>query len=359
MDGWVTWLGAGIDGIANTYAQNVVATLATLLAPIALIALTIWWILVGWAVLRGEIQESVHTVFWKMVKATLIVMFALNAGLYNSEIGAAADGLRDGMATVFYQAVGAQGGPTTTGNVWTQINNFDLAGGALVHQVATDASWYNVPVWISLLLVMTGQFLLEVAALFIAIITKVYQSFFLAVGPVFILLLLFRPTARFFDGWLGMMVNTIVLCWIGLFLMGFGLYLAQQFATTVQSGWTTVEPVKAALQYVAMCAIFALMLMQAPSWAAALAGGSAMRGGMTMLTNILVSGAIASAGSRGAAGGGRNAIAPGRAHGFGYALGRAVRGASTVSTGDASAAARGAQWARQAAYKVAALRGRR
>jgi type IV secretion system protein VirB6 len=347
MDGWVLLFGGYIDGITAGYVTAVVSQLSIALTPLVLAGLTLWWILLGWAVLRGEVREPVATIFWKVFKISLLVTIALNVGVYNDVVSSTADGLRDGMANVFGVTIDGTDTTQTQATVWTAINDFDQAGGNLVTQIARDASWYNIPVWIALFFVMTGQTLLTLAALFIAVLTKVFQSFFLAVGPIFIIALAFRPTQRFFDGWLGMIVNTIILSWIGLFIAGFGMYLMTAFATAVTAGWNVLNPVKTAFQYLGMCAVFVVMLWQAPGWAAALAGGSSMQTGMSMITQALIVRGRSSSGGSGAPGaGGTNAVARGAgAYGVGVAAGRAVAAAGRLG--------------RRAMYRMAAIRGRR
>lgn len=348
MNDWILMLGGYIDGITASYVNNVVAQLAVALTPIALSTMTIWWIVIGWAVLRGEVRESVQTLIWKVIKMSMIFVVALNTAVFNDVVADTADGLRDGMANVFGVSIDGVDTTATQATVWTAINNFDLAGGELVTQVAEDTSWYNVPVWVALLLVSFGQGILTLAGLFITVLSKVFQSFFLAVGPLFILSLAFKPTQRFFDGWLAMIVNTIILSWIGLFLTGFGMYLMREFARAVATNWDTLMPITTALQYCGMCAIFTVILFQAPSWAAALAGGSSVQTGISMITQALIvrgrGGAPAAAGTPS----GTNVIAGSR-----DAVGSAARAAGQfVSAGAGSIG-------RRAAYRLAALRGRR
>ena len=359
MNDWIIRVGAYIDSIAANYVNNVVAQLAVAIMPLVLAVFTIWWITIGITLIRGQLQDSVGTVIWKALHMSMIFSVALNVAVYNDWISDSVDGLRDGMASVFAATVGGNNTVETEATIWTAINDFDLAGGQLVREVSEDTSWYNVPVWAALALVLLGQALLTVAALFIAVLTKVFASFFLAVGPLFILGLAFKPTQRFFDGWLGMVINTIVLSWIGLFLTGFGLFIAERFATAVANGWDTVMPITSGLQYLCMCGIFTLMLFQAPGWAAALAGGSSMQTGVSMITQALIVRGRTGQGSAGQSG--SNQIARGSAlRNLAYQGGNAAGVATRGVAAGAQAMGRGfSNVTRQAAYKLAALRGRR
>ena len=288
LSGWISTVGEQVDTIANTYITAMVEQLSAGLTPIVLIALTVWWLLLGWAVVRGEVQNALTTVIWKAIKASLIVSFALNAGLYNGKVVTFADGLRDGMATTF--AVAAVDGGVTLTTMWGAIDVMSEKNYQLLNEASKDTSWYDLASGIALLLMDVGFLILSLACIYIAVLSKLFGTFFLGVGPIFIACLLFKPTQRFFDGWLGMVINTIVLSWIGLFVVSFSINVSTVFAVALTAKWTTeVNPVTTGLQYCGLCLVLAMMIYQAPSWAAALTGGSSMQMGAAMARDVAMS----------------------------------------------------------------------
>ena len=62
-------------------------------------------------------------------------------------------------------------------------------------------------------------------ALFVVTLAKLFLTFVIAVGPLFILCLAWRPTARFFDSWLSMVLNAVVLTWFAFFALGLSAYM--------------------------------------------------------------------------------------------------------------------------------------
>ncbi len=62
-------------------------------------------------------------------------------------------------------------------------------------------------------------------ALFVVTLAKLFLTFVIAVGPLFILCLAWRPTARFFDSWLSMVLNAVVLTWFAFFALGLSTYM--------------------------------------------------------------------------------------------------------------------------------------
>lgn len=362
MEGWISVVGAKIDAIASDYGTGVVTTLCTDLAPFALVALTIWWMLLGWAVMRGEVQNSITTVIWKAIKTSVIVLLALNSGAYNTNIASGYDNMRDSMSIVVAKSV-ADDTTLTGATVWSTLDTLQTKGLDIVHKMDEEASWYNIGILVAEAVFIIGMTALILAALFIAMLSKIFGTFFIAVGPLFILCLLFKPTQRFFDGWLGMMINTIVLTWIGMFVAGFGVAVTQVFADQIFLDWDSINALGTAAQFCLLCLMFALIIMQAPSWAAALTGGSSMQMGGAMARDAAMM--MMRRGGSGVAGGsvgnsmqrlsviqrlGSSAYRTGVST---TARGLAYGGAAAQRVGGLAA-----QGARLARYRLAALRGR-
>lgn len=160
-------------------------------------------------------------------------------------------------------------------------------------------------------------------ALFL-VIAKVAIAILVALGPLFILALLWQPTARFFELWAGQVLNyslTIVLFSVvfTLIMQLFGGYMAQADLDGVQSvGYTLLG--------MAIIAIVSVgILLQLPNIASGLAGGI----GISYWYELRTMGRAASGAARGARAAGRAAMAAPRA-----AAG-AARGAARMASGAA------------------------
>src|SRR5574337_36356 len=99
-----TWVGSQFDTLLGTYVVGVVATLMSAITPVALSLLTLWVALYGWAVLRGEVAQSVPTFVWKLFKIGLVFALALQSGVYVTHIVETANALSTGVATTFLPA---------------------------------------------------------------------------------------------------------------------------------------------------------------------------------------------------------------------------------------------------------------
>ena len=355
-----TWVGSQFDILLGTYVVGVVATLMAALAPIALSLLTVWVALYGWAVLRHEVPESVPTFVWKVFKIGLVFALALQSGVYIANIADTANALSTGVATTFLPAAVD---PTTVTSPYALLDAFNDQAGQLVLDLLKDAGITRLDLLFAAVVCSIGNVLFLCMALFVISLAKLVLTFVLAVGPIFVLCLAWRPTQRFFDSWLSMLLNAVVLAWFAFFALGLSIYMGQSLVRVVLTNGGFLGPnfnvVAESLKYCVVMVLMAIICLQAPTLAAALTGGAAVQQGVQMIQNTLMVAGLRSAVSA------RNApvgTAGGVIQAGGGVAGVAGRAAAAVGgTGGRMASSvvrQGFAPVRTAAYKLAALRGR-
>ncbi len=358
------WVGAKFDAILNTYVLGVVSALITAITPIALTAMTLWVALYGWAVLRNEVSETVPTFMWKVFKIGLVLAFGLQAGFYISNVSDTANALALGVASTFLPA-GVD--PTTITGPYAMLDKFNDDASAQVADIMKEATMFRLDLFLASAVFSIGSVLFLCIGLFVVTLSKLFLTFVIAVGPLFILCLAWRPTARFFDSWLSMVLNAVVLTWFAFFALGLSTYMGAAMFKAIADGGGflggTFNVLGEATRYCVLMILMAIICFQAPSLASALTGGAAIQQGMQMLQNTMIAGGMragSSAGAGGAPGSGAAGGVVRAGAGLPYAAGRATVGAANGVTNGAVAVARqGTAIARTAAYRLAALRGRR
>ena len=354
-----TWVGSQFDILLGTYVLNVVATLMAALAPIALSLLTLWVALYGWAVLRHEVPESVPTFVWKVFKIGLVFALSLQSGVYITNIADTANALSTGVASTFLPAAAD---PTTVATPYALLDAFNDQAGQLVLDLLKDAGITRLDLLFAAIVCSIGNVLFLCMALFVISLAKLVLTFVIAVGPIFMLCLAWRPTQRFFDSWLSMLLNAVVLAWFAFFALGLSIYMGQSLVRVVLSNGGFLGPnfnvVAESLKYCVVMVLMAIICLQAPSLAAALTGGAAIQQGVQMIQNtLMVAGLRSAVSARNATSGAGGVIQAGA--GAATVAGRAaavVGGAGGRMA--ASVARQGFAPVRTAAYKLAALRGR-
>ena len=323
------WVGSKFDAILSTYVLGVVSALMTAIAPIALTAMTIWVALYGWAVLRNEVSETVPTFLWKVFKIGLVLAFALQSGFYITNVSDTANALAMGVASTFLPT-GVD--PATVATPYALLDKFNDDASAQVADIMKEASMFRLDLLLAAATFSIGSVLFLCVGLFVVTLAKLFLTFVIAIGPLFILCLAWRPTARFFDSWLSMVLNSVVLTWFAFFALGLSTYMgAAMFKAILDGGGFlggTFNVLGEATRYCVLMILMAIICFQAPSLASALTGGAAIQQGIQMVQNaMMVGGLRSSSAARGtgpAAAGGIVRAGAGLPHAAGRATGRAL-----------------------------------
>ena len=363
-----TWLGTKLTAILSTYVLGVVSALMTAITPVVLTAMTLWVLLYGWAVLRNEVPETVPTFLWKITKIGLVLAFALQSGFYIANVADTANSLATGVATTFLPA---NAPANTVTSPYQLLDEFNDNASTQVSDIMKEAGITRLDLLLAASVFSIGSVAFLCVAVFVVTLATVFLTFIVGVGPLFILCLAWKPTQRFFDSWLSMLLNAVVLTWFAFFALGLSAFIGREMFIGIQNAGgflgAAINVLGEATRYCVLMIVMAIICFQAPSLASALTGGAAVQQGIQMVQNAMMVAGLRAARSPGAAAAGVNAggvirAGAGLPHAAGAVTGAAAvagaRFAGTMATG-AGAVARGAYGqVRTAAYRLAALRGR-
>jgi type IV secretion system protein VirB6 len=138
------------------------------------------------------------------------------------------------------------------------------------------------------------------------LLAKIALAIFLGVGPIFVLLTQFEATKRFFDSWLGQVLNYVFVVMLTACAVKLIMTIIQTYmmSSAVTNGLTDPS-IAAAIPAILYSIIGVLVLLQVPSMASSLGGGAAIS--TLGAVGAVMGGAAASAavGARGAKAGAR------------------------------------------------------
>ncbi len=353
------WIGQFLDG----YVLRVVGTLTVSLTAVALLWLTVYIGAYGYAVSRGEASDSLHVFLWKMVKMTFIFSFALSSQIYMDVIYSTANGMQDSMAAVLISGPTYDDAAPVT--VYASLDNAQTKADTLLALIWKDASIWRLDLVIASIGFSVGTVVFLVCGTIVVVLSKVLMAFVLAIGPISILTLMFKQTARFFESWLSTLLSAIVISWFVFYALGLSFFVVEKLITTMSNsgaftGSGTVNAVTAAGTYVAFMCILAYIVFHSPHYASALTGGAAVQHGGQMLASFLGSRAGASSGSSNSTQGGQGSGGSVEAGGGGaYKAGRATGAAAGTAARAGASAAAATGRAAMAAYQRVARRASR
>lgn len=261
-----------LNGSLSTYVGDTVANVIGAITPVTTTLLAIYVVFWGLSIMRGAITEPVTDGASRIVRLAVITGIALSAGRYNTFISGWLFDAPDAMAAFI-----VQGGTTPATSVqfldtlMGQAYDFGLA----FKDFADSNSTIGIPdigflimayaIWI------TGVLLTGFAA-FLLVLAKLTLSITLAIGPIFVLLTIFEATKKFFDAWLGQVLNAVFVTILSAAAIKLILTLLQSYLTDA-SGAAAEPSLNLAIPAIAYSLVGVLVLAQVPSIAGALGGG--------------------------------------------------------------------------------------
>jgi len=265
--GFFATFSAWLNGILTGYIANNTARIATLLAPAVVTLATLYVMVWGYLQLTGRIEEPFITGLKRIILLVVVLGGALDLWLYNQTI-----------VDTFFNAPGQLAAGIL--GAYDPINIFDqiiFSGGdaatLLIQKGGLfngDFSYYIAGYAIYLIVGLTAVY-----AMFLLALSKIALSILLALGPLFIALLFFETTKRFFEAWIAQLANyafvTILTVLVAALMLGIVSSAAQQ-AADEGGGIQIADAVR-----VCMAAGLTLLIMrQVMPMAAGLASGLAL-----------------------------------------------------------------------------------
>src|ERR1700723_642798 len=256
-----------LNGQLAAYIGDNTARLASILEPAIVTVATIYVMAWGYLHLTGKIEEPVLTGLKRIGLLALILGVGLRLWLYNtvivdtfynapSQLAAAMVGASDPVGTI--DAIWTSGG-TVAGNLWDK-------GGVL----SGDFGFYlaGAVVWC-----LIG--VLCVYAMFLIALSSIALAVLLALGPLFIALLFFDTTRRFFAAWIAQLANYGLITVLTVMVAALLLRIVQSYAAQTAARGTAILTVDA-LNMMLMALLVFLVLRQVMPIASGLAGGASL-----------------------------------------------------------------------------------
>jgi type IV secretion system protein VirB6 len=257
-----TWL----NGELGSYIGENTARVASILEPAVVTLGTVYVMIWGYLQLTGRVEEPFTTGLKRIVTLAVIFAIGLHLWLYNSLL---VDTFYDAPTKFAAAVVGASDPVQTIDAIWRQ-------GGAVADQLFRDGNWFSrIGVTLAGAFVWLLVGLLCVYTMFLLALSSVALSVLLAVGPLFIALLLFDTTRRFFEAWIAQLANYALITILTVMVSALLLHLVASYAQQTASLGAAVATVDA-LNLLLVTALVLLFMRQVMPLAAGLAGGVAL-----------------------------------------------------------------------------------
>jgi type IV secretion system protein VirB6 len=265
--GFFAEFSAWLNGILATYIGENTARIAGALQP-AIITLGVLYVMVwGYLQLMGQIQEPFVAGLKRIVMLAVIFGAALHLWLYNSVI---VDTFFEAPGALAAAVIGSSDSVTIVDRI---IFSGDDAASRLIEKggiLNGDFSYYIAGFGVYLIVGLTAIY-----TIFLLTLSRIALSVLLALGPLFISLLFFETTKRFFESWIAQLANYAFITILTVLMAALMLTLVSAAAEQAAAAEGGIEIAHAVRVCMAAGLTF-LVMRQVMPMAAGLASGLAL-----------------------------------------------------------------------------------
>ena len=258
-----SWLNLQLSGYISDNTARVANALEPAVVMLGVVYVMVW----GCLQMTGHIEEPLTGGLKRILKLAVVLAVALQLWLYNDVI---VDTFYRAPAELAAALIGGTDPVSTIDAIWTQ-------GGAAAEQLwdkggvfSSDFGFYIAGAVVWLLL---G--LLCVYAMFLIALSSIASSVLLALGPLFIVMLLFDGTRRWFEAWIAQLANYALITILTVLVAALLLQMVASYATQTAARGSALLTVDA-LDMMLVSGLVLLLLRQVMPIASALAGGLAL-----------------------------------------------------------------------------------
>ncbi|HJS92165.1 MAG TPA: type IV secretion system protein [Steroidobacteraceae bacterium] len=258
---------AWLTALLSKYIATNTVVIAQALEPAIVTLGTIYVMIWGYLQLTGQVQEPFLTGVKRIAVLGVIFGLAIHLWLYQTLI---VDTFFNAPAELAGAVVGAYDPVTIVDQI---MNTGADAGGLLLAKAGVfhgNFSFYIAGIAVYLIISI-----IAVYTMFLLALSRIALSILLALGPLFVVLLLFDSTKRFFEAWLAQLSNYAFITILTVLVAALMLTVvssAAQAATSAGGGIQIAEAVRVCLA----AGLTVLIMRQVMPMAAGLASGLAL-----------------------------------------------------------------------------------
>jgi type IV secretion system protein VirB6 len=260
---FAAWLNAQLAAYIGVNTSRLAAILEPAVVTVATLYVMTW----GYLHLTGKMEEPVLTGLKRIALLALIMGVGLRLWLYNTVI---VDSFYSAPAQLAAAMVGSPDPVGTIDAIWN-------SGGAVGDTLWAKGGIYNgnLEFLLAGVLVYCLMGILCVYAMFLFALSNIALAILLALGPLFIALLFFDATRRFFAAWMAQLANYALITVLTVMVSALLLQVVQSYAAQTAARGSDILTVDV-LNMLLVAVLVLLVMRQIMPIAAALAGGASL-----------------------------------------------------------------------------------
>lgn len=258
-----------VDQATSNFVNDISANAIATATPVIVVGLTLSFIVMGVLIMIGTLQTPISEFLKRSILIGVVCAIALGGGLYQTQLAGAITTLPDDLSKSLITS------PTDDTTAATLIDvaagkGFDKAGEAFDKAGFLVENGFQYATYGLIILIATA-ILVSIGGAFL-LLAKVALALLVGLGPLFIIALLWRPTARFTELWIAQVVNYILLVVLIASIFGLMMSLFSSFMSNMHFDGKQNVAYNIGGAVILSTAMI-ILLLQLPHIAASLAGG--------------------------------------------------------------------------------------
>lgn len=204
-------IGGTFDDLLQVFVINSSSNLIKEITPWAVGFTTVYFLLYGYMILLGKIQEPFSDFLVKSAKIIFIGGLALKTDLYLEWVVNFFQGIEESLTQAFSDSGAGS-------SIYASLDHSLGKGLDIIlqcRQKATSAGWNSFSVaicwWLIALLITVGFGLVVCVGGISVMMSSIMLKIAFAIGPLFVLCAIWPASAKFFDSWVSFLLNHILI----------------------------------------------------------------------------------------------------------------------------------------------------
>jgi type IV secretion system protein VirB6 len=283
-----SWLGDAVDSALDKYLATTANAIGVGLSGVIVVAMTVYLIWYAYETMLGRVQQPIQQLIRKFLLSGIVVAVGLGGTLYQTLVVDVAKDFQTSLISVVAGTAGATPFSVLDGIDKKFAEAIERQASESSGIISTIANFSITRALVTITLMLTAIIMLVFAAGYL-LLAKVAIYTLLSIGPLFILCLLFTPIARFFDAWLGQLVNYILLTALVMMILGITVRVVNHIFDNSPSSITLRD----AIGFATICGAMIFLLLRVSGIATGLSGGSPLQGAGAFIASAIHHGARA------------------------------------------------------------------
>ncbi len=266
-----------VDGRLVNFVSTKAQAVMTTIEPTFVMCMGLYVVMMGFLYMTGKVEEPLMEFTKRVAKMAIVGTAALQMGQYNALVVETFQNSPQALATAFTGSGGDMAAQLNT--MFNQLCDvvwklYDSAG-------LTDPG----PAIMAGMLVLVGGAMIAYT-LFLIVLSKLVTGILLALGPVFIISMLFNATQRFFERWIAQLTNYGL---VGVLTVAVNSFVSEAYSSYLTNIASGEVEIMMTVPIIVMSIVCVLIMGQITGIASGLAGGislSSMGLGRMALRNL-------------------------------------------------------------------------